>query len=191
MISFLRKKTRAKDITNIVEEEKELLPQSYIIEMLIKTCNYSSYLELGVGYGVTFLHNYKLLDKAICVDVETKDFIPEECFRQMTTSEFFTQNTDTLDLIFIDACHQFSFVKEDFENALKVLNPQGLIMLHDTNPKSSDLISEENKWCGNAYLMNKYLEEKHPELLFVTLPVANEGISIVHRKLDLRFINYN
>jgi hypothetical protein len=35
------------------------------------------------------------------------------------------------DLIFIDANHDYEFVKQDFENALGMINPNGVIALHD------------------------------------------------------------
>ena len=35
------------------------------------------------------------------------------------------------DLIFIDANHAYEFVKKDFENALKMISPNGIIAMHD------------------------------------------------------------
>ena len=41
---------------------------------------------------------------------------------------------EIFDLIFIDGLHTAEQVKKDFENALKVLSPNGFIVLHDCNP---------------------------------------------------------
>lgn len=38
------------------------------------------------------------------------------------------------DLVFIDGLHTAEQVKKDFENALKILSPNGFICLHDCNP---------------------------------------------------------
>ena len=35
------------------------------------------------------------------------------------------------DLIFIDANHSYEYVKKDFENYIKLLNPGGVVALHD------------------------------------------------------------
>lgn len=53
--------------------------------------------------------------------------------------EFLTGNLedeDKFDLCFIDGLHTAEQVKKDFENALKILSPNGFIVLHDTNPET-------------------------------------------------------
>ena len=48
-----------------------------------------------------------------------------------TTNEFFEQNTEKFDFIYVDASHIREDVEMDGENALKVLNPGGLIVFDD------------------------------------------------------------
>ena len=36
-----------------------------------------------------------------------------------------------MDLVFVDACHHYEFVKTDSENALKMVSPDGIILWHD------------------------------------------------------------
>jgi hypothetical protein len=62
----------------------------------------------------------------------------------------------TVDLIFIDGLHTAEQVKKDFENALKVLSPNGFIVLHDCNPlKEEHTIvprpTERGHWNGDVY----------------------------------------
>lgn len=63
---------------------------------------------------------------------------------------------DTFDLIFIDGLHTAEQVKKDFENSLKVLAPNGFIVLHDCNPeKEEHTIVPRPKptghWNGDVY----------------------------------------
>lgn len=42
------------------------------------------------------------------------------------------------DLVFIDGLHTAEQVQKDFENALKILSPNGFIVLHDCNPQKEE-----------------------------------------------------
>lgn len=69
--------------------------------------------------------------------------------------QFITQDR-RFDLIFIDGLHTAEQVKKDFENALKVLSPNGFIVLHDCNPlKEEHTIvprpTERGHWNGSCY----------------------------------------
>lgn len=102
---------------------------------------YSSYLELGCYKNATFIQIQ--CHRKVGVDSS------EGGTHRMTTDAFFAQNTETFDVIFIDAYHHHDQVLKDFENSLKVLNPEGLIVLHDCNPV--DLAHEAQNGCGTAW----------------------------------------
>lgn len=53
---------------------------------------------------------------------------------RMTSDEFFAVNVQRFDLIFIDGLHEAWQVDRDIENALRWLNPNGVIVMHDCNP---------------------------------------------------------
>jgi hypothetical protein len=60
------------------------------------------------------------------------------------------------DLIFIDGLHTAEQVKKDFENALKILSPNGFIVLHDCNPEKEEHTivprpSARGHWNGDVY----------------------------------------
>ena len=60
------------------------------------------------------------------------------------------------DLIFIDGLHTAEQVKKDFENALKILSPNGFIVLHDCNPEKEEHTivprpTERGHWNGDVY----------------------------------------
>lgn len=51
---------------------------------------------------------------------------------------FFQHNNDKFDLVFIDGLHLYEQVLRDIRNALEVLNPGGVIVLHDCLPLTSE-----------------------------------------------------
>ncbi len=62
---------------------------------------------------------------------------------------FFAQNKEEWDVIFIDACHETSQVTRDFENSLKVLSSNGVIVMDDINPEEEWLTNQT--FCGDAW----------------------------------------
>jgi predicted O-methyltransferase YrrM len=56
----------------------------------------------------------------------------------MTSDDFFSQNKETFDVIFIDGLHYYDQVSRDFNNSLSCLNKNGIIILHDMMPKEEN-----------------------------------------------------
>jgi hypothetical protein len=97
-----------------------------LINKFIKERNFASYLELGVYDKTTF--NTINCENKKCVDFQhPADY-------QMSTDDFFVINKNKYDIIFIDANHTESYLSRDIKNSLKILNPNGVIVLHDVNP---------------------------------------------------------
>src|SRR5690606_35565788 len=82
----------------------------------------------------------------------------------MTSDEFFENPPHSLafdwisefDLIFIDGLHTAEQVRKDFENALKILSPNGFIVLHDCNPEKEEHTivprpTPTGHWNGDVY----------------------------------------
>ena len=90
----------------------------------------NTYLEIGIEYGHTF-NNVQISNK-VGVDPDPK--IKNNTIVKKTSDEFFKQNTDTFDVIFIDGMHQTEFVLRDFNNSVICLNKNGLIFLDDVLP---------------------------------------------------------
>lgn len=122
-----------------------------LLNHLAKKHNLNSYLEIGVQ--VPELN----FDRIVCsykvgVDPDPKARAIFVC----TSDEFFEQNKGTYDLVFIDGLHTAEQVQKDFENALKILSPNGFIVLHDCNPKKEEhtLVPRPTKtgtWNGDVY----------------------------------------
>ena len=52
----------------------------------------------------------------------------------MTSDEFFEQNKEKFDIVFIDGLHHSEQVYKDILNSLNILNEDGTIICHDMNP---------------------------------------------------------
>jgi len=97
-----------------------------LINKFIKERNFASYLELGVYDKTTF--NTINCENKKCVDFQhPADY-------QMSTDDFFVINKNKYDIIFIDANHTEPYLSRDIKNSLKILNINGVIILHDVNP---------------------------------------------------------
>lgn len=105
----------------------------------------------------------------------------------MTSDEFFKDSNlmymtnppkrvMNFDLIFLDGLHTADQVKKDFENALKVLSPNGFIVLHDCNPEKEEhtIVPRPTKtghWNGDVYKFAIELGEYFKK--FYTVDVDN------------------
>jgi len=104
-----------------------------IINYLIKKNDYKSYLELGIGNGDTW--NIVECEKKVGVDFNISSKIDNRIVTK-TTDDFFSQNKDKFDLIYIDAKHEKNQVFLDFKNSSEFITKGGMILFHDINPIS-------------------------------------------------------
>jgi SAM-dependent methyltransferase len=123
--------------------------------------NLKTYLEIGVQ------DRKQNFDKIICRTKVGVDPDPNARAEWCTTSDdFFLQwqefrdrrlaEYNSFDLVFIDGLHTAEQVQKDFENALKILSPNGFIVIHDCNPeKEEHTIVPRPKptghWNGNVF----------------------------------------
>ena len=123
-----------------------------LINHLINKHGLRRYLEIGLQNAEINFDKIQCGDKT-SVDPDSK----ANASHCMTSDVFFKlKNDKPYDLIFIDGLHTAEQVKKDFENALKVLSPDGFIVLHDCNPlKEEHSIvprpTERGHWNGDVY----------------------------------------
>lgn len=169
-----------------------------------------NYVEIGVQTGFCF---FKIkADRKLAVDPnfiikltkKVKAYIKNPSnfnnkFFELTSDDFFAQQADYLtqiggiDVIFIDGLHLYEQVVTDVENALKHLNPGGVILLHDCNPLSESAAvraytSEEvaamnlpgwaNVWNGDVWKTIVQLRSTRPDLQ-VKVFNTDHGIGMV------------
>jgi hypothetical protein len=123
-----------------------------VINIYAKKIDAQSYLEIGVRIAKDNFDNIKVPVK-VGVDPGTEGFF--EGTHKMTSDEYFSINTDTFDLIFIDGLHEREQVSRDIENSLNILNENGVIICHDMNPKM-----KEHQLLNNNTVRQKYVKEQ-------------------------------
>jgi hypothetical protein len=116
-----------------------------IIQYLIRVNKYKKYLEIGCDRDQVF-KNIKIFKVGVDpVRGGTK---------RMTSDRFFMLNKVRFDIIFIDGLHHADQVYKDINNALKILEPNGTIVVHDCNPVNyrSQLVPRITKiWNGDVW----------------------------------------
>lgn len=120
-----------------------------IINRLIRKSRYDTYLEIGVNNPRV---NY---DKINCKHKTGVDPSPKsDKIIGKTSDEFFKDNTEKFDIVFIDGLHHAEQVYKDIVNALSVLNEGGVIVCHDMNPEKEEIQKvprETNEWTGDCW----------------------------------------
>ena len=153
------------------------------IRMLLEHLECKSYLELGLGKGETFVLACEVTPHCVGVDVNLRFKTKKGIIHKMTTDQFFLGNKETFDLIFIDADHSFEQVKVDFASAIEILNSNGFIVLHDTDPVEKRMLNFG--YAGDCYKIIDYIRSLG-QYDILTLPISKPGLSIVTRKNNRR-----
>ena len=121
-----------------------------IIQLLINKIKGKKYLEIGMGPGLNF--NSIVCDHKVCVDPTPT--VPVTF--TLTSDDFFKQNKETFDIIFIDGLHWSEQVYKDIVNSLSVLNEGGYIICHDMSPHSKLIQlypqpAPNTEWTGDCW----------------------------------------
>ncbi len=170
-----------------------------------------AYLELGIAKGACFNKVAPHFKRACAVDMNYESY-EKVCkimrkkgnsFYTGTTDDFFEKSPEAkkkYNMIFIDANHDFEYVKRDFFKSFEVLADNGLILLHDTYPPNEKYV----KHCKDAwhvkYLIDEFIGDENynnicsnehdgDKIETVTLPFFY-GITIVRKyKRHLHWMN--
>jgi hypothetical protein len=165
------------------------LTRSLIINNIIHKKNYETYLEIGCDKDILF--NSIKIKKKIGVDPVSGGNI------RMTSDDFFRNNKDKFDIIFIDGLHQYKQVKNDIINSLKFLNKNGVILLHDCMPCSfirQTTLRSSNIWNGDVW--KNIVECRTLDEIDTYTIYADQGIGLIlkrknRNKLFLKINNFN
>lgn len=148
-----------------------------VLGTLLETYQYQDYLEIGCDYDSVFSSMKPLVTTAIGVDPVRGGT------HRMTSDDFFHQNNQRFDLVFVDGLHTAEQTIRDIENSLKILNPGGSIVVHDCNPRfayrqfnTSD-INNGDVWKVVALL--RYADD----LEVVTVDV-DHGVAVIQKRAN-------
>jgi hypothetical protein len=148
-----------------------------IIQNIIISKNYKKYLEIGCDKDQIFSNI--LIDFKIGVDPVQGGNV------RKTSDDFFKNNLDKFDIIFIDGLHEYDQVNKDINNSLKAINDGGIILLHDCMPKSyfhQAVPRSRMSWNGDVW-KNIVEARANPEIDTYTC-FADEGIGIIFNRLN-------
>lgn len=146
------------------------------------------YVELGLYHCKLFNRVVPFTKTAIGVDSEASAGTYME--KKSGASEFFHGTTDafsqtlatrglSIDLLFIDANHSKESVMADFRNYFTFVSDQGIILLHDTYPKSTEFTA--SGYCGDGYKAIIELARHTDTYEMVTIP-RHPGIAICRKR---------
>ena len=164
-----------------------------IINRIIKSNGAKKYLEIGTDYGINF-------SSIICeykIGVDPKPNVPTTF--HLTSDDFFDQNKENFDVIFIDGLHHADQVYNDIINSLKVLNKNGYIVCHDINPMTEELQIipyRGGAWNGDCWRAFVKLRMEKNDLEMYTVD-TDHGCGIITRgyqtllKINDPIITYN
>lgn len=122
-----------------------------MINELIKTFGYKSYVEIGV-YSTNLTFDHINAEKKYGVDPNKLGH--GEATHPVPSDTFFAQNKETFDIIFIDGLHHDDQVQRDIQNSVACLNPGGIILVHDCNPMQEihqRVPMESSYWVGTVW----------------------------------------
>lgn len=145
-----------------------------LLNYLIQKFGYKKYLEIGVQSGLCFT-NVKCEYK---VGVDPAE---NHVKFKMTSDDFFEQNQDTFDLVFIDGLHESPQVFKDILNSLEVLTPNGTIVCHDMLPATElaqRVPRESSIWNGDCYKAFVQLRASRPDLAMCTVN-SDHGLGVI------------
>ena len=148
-----------------------------IINKLINSKKFKSYLEIGCQSDVNF-SKIKIENK-VGVDPQSGGTL------RMTSDEFFSQNKDTFDLIFIDGLHIHEQVLKDIDNSLKVLNENGVILLHDCLPAKiwhQTIPQTHSSWNGDVW--KSIVQSRTREDIDTYTIKADQGLGLILKRTN-------
>ena len=149
-----------------------------LINKIISDYQLKSYLEIGCDQNEVFSN--VIVENKVGVDPVNGGNI------RLTSDDFFKRNSNSFDLIFIDGLHEYTQVKKDIFNSLKVLNPKGIILVHDCMPLTyldQAIPRGQRKWNGDVW--KSIVELRTRSDIFTCVGCFDQGIGmILNRKND-------
>jgi hypothetical protein len=155
-----------------------------LIEYLIKKNNYTNYLEIGCDQNQLF--SKVIIDNKIGVDPVSGGNI------RKTSDDFFKENNDKFDIVFIDGLHTYEQVKKDILNSVNCLNANGIILVHDCMPDSlgkQAVPRYKMQWNGDVWKAIVDLRQK--ENLDIYTCEMDQGIGIITKKKNSSLLSLN
>ena len=154
-----------------------------LMQYIINKYNFDDYLEIGCDKNQSF-SKIKIKNK-VGVDPISGGTI------RSTSDNFFKNNDNTFDVIFIDGLHYYQQVIKDINNSLEILNNDGFILVHDCLPKSlaqQAVPRYRGYWNGDVWKSIVELRTK-PNLDIFTSQI-DFGIAVIRKKPNSAILKF-
>jgi hypothetical protein len=138
-----------------MDDNTSLKTRYDVLNHIITEHSHSAYLEIGVESGITFKN--VILDNKLGVDPDPS-YKGDEIILK-TSDDFFKENNQMFDIIFIDGMHQLEYVYNDFFNSINYLSKNGSIVIDDVLPMNE---REQYKVPIKHYYNNGILKYREP-----------------------------
>ena len=152
------------------------------IKKIIDKKNFNSYLEIGCYLNETF--SKVQIEKKIGVDPISGGTVRQK------SNDFFLNNKDFFDLIFIDGDHDYKQAIKDINNSIDFLNDNGIILVHDCLPSSffqQAVPRCQYVWTGNVWKAVAMIRT-NPNLNTCVCSI-DHGIAIISKKPNKNILN--
>ena len=153
-----------------------------LLDYLIKKNNYSDYLEIGCDKDQLF--SKVNIKNKIGVDPSNGGNV------RKTSNDFFSDNREFFDIVFIDGLHEYDQVKKDIINSLKFLNENGVVLVHDCMPDSlgkQAVPRYKMQWNGDVW--KAIVDLRQDENLEIFTCSIDEGIGIIKNKKNTSMLS--
>lgn len=169
-----------------------------VINHFIQKNDSKTYLEIGYYKGWSFdnvkCHFKTAVDPFPCKtpkqeSVEYGQYVlntENEKIIKLKSDDFFFQNKNKYDIIFIDGLHEWEQVYRDILNSLLVLNENGTIVLHDCNPPEYEYTNTgiNGCWTGDTYKAVLKFQENF-DYVFYTYDF-DWGVGVITKEIDIK-----
>ncbi len=150
-----------------------------IIQAFIDKKKAKNYLEIGVQAG----HCFSAIVCKNKVGVDPDKGSAATVFE--TSDDFFKNNKQKFDVVFIDGLHHSDQVEKDILNSLNCLSEGGTILMHDCLPTSEfmQLIPQQpnhNEWTGDTWKAYVKLRTLRADLSMKVIN-CDWGVGVIER----------
>ena len=172
-----------KKLGNIGFDFSKKKSRKEVVQNIIVKKNYKKYLEIGCFDDELFNHINCL--KKVGVDPISGGTI------RVTSNQFFSNNKEFFDCVFIDGLHEYHQVRKDISNSLKFLNDGGIILLHDCLPNNYyEQATPRCQWTWNGDVWKAIVETRRSKDIDVYTCYADYGIGVIIKRPNRNLLDY-
>ena len=161
---------------------KQFPGEFYLFLKELEKIPHKKILEIGVSEGGTIKYWSEIADCVIGIDLKIKDFPLKDNMILIEGDSCQVEGSVTdrdIDMVFIDGCHDYDAVLQDYEIYSEFVKPGGMIAFHDID------------WSGAHELFYDLPQEKHFVDTSTVLPDEIAKLRCIDSKHDKPMVRTN